>query len=123
VITHLGAVFLLLFSLCQAQEACSAEPNELRLSMNALKAADVALKQFEKDQPKADPKKFHVSVEEFDTHFEINFLPDTDPIREGVENNTAYITMPNPRGNKYGIAIGYEVAKSNGKVLRTFYSK
>ena len=114
---------MLLSPLCQAQEACSAEPNKLLLSMNALKAADVAVKQFEKDQPKADSKNFHVSVEEFEAYFTINFLPDTGPIEQGVEGDMAYIMMPNPRGNKYGFAIGYDVDKSKGKILRTFYSK
>ena len=114
---------MLLLPLCQAQETCSAEPNKLLLSMNALKAADVALDQFEKDQPTADQKHFEVSVEEFEDYFKIHFSPDFGPLEQGVEGDMSYIVIPNPRGNKYGFAIGYEVDKSKGKILRTIYSK
>jgi hypothetical protein len=119
----LGIALLLITFFCAAQNAHEEAVHDLRFSMSALKASEIALKQFESEQPKADPKNFTVFVREFDAYFEINFLPNRDSINEGTERGTAYIIMPNPHGNKYGYAVGYEVSKKDGKVLNTFYSK
>lgn len=92
-------------------------------SVDALKASQIALKRFQREQPKANLKHFHVLVKEFDTYIKISFLADDGPIEQGVEGGTGYIMMPNPHGNRYGRNVGYDVSKENGKILKTFYSK
>lgn len=118
-----GVALLCIACFCGAQGAYEEVPQELRFSMSVLIASDAALKQFKKEQPKADPKNFSVVVNEFDDHFEINFFSNADPIEEGIEDGIPYIVIPNPHGNKHGYSIGFEVSKKSGEILRIFYSR
>lgn len=118
----LGLVLLFSTYSCNAQKS---ERNllEVRFSTALLKASTVAYNQFLRDQPSADVSNFSVLVQEFDTYVEVNFLPNHGPVREGIEDDKAYVEIPNPHGNKYGRAVGYNVEKRSGKILKIFYSK
>jgi hypothetical protein len=103
------------------QHECTA--NQLCLQITALKAAASALRQFQKDQPHADMEKFTVVVEEFSAHFDIKFVPNLVPTKEGSNGNLNYIEIPPGGGNKYGRDVLYQVSKSDGKILKTLFSK
>jgi hypothetical protein len=121
-------IYLNLILLCFAYTSYGAEQhecatNQVCLPITALKAAAFALKQFQKDQPHADMEKFTVVVEEFSALFEIKFVPNPVPTKEGSNGNLNYIEIPSGGGNKYGRDVLYQVSKSDGKILKTLFSK
>jgi hypothetical protein len=121
-------ICLTLTLLCFAYSSYGAEEHECAanqecLSLTALKAAASALTQFQKDQPHADMEKFTVVIEEFSAHFDIKFVPNLVPTKEGSNGNLSYIEVPSGGGNRYGRDVLYQVSKVDGKILKTLFSK
>ena len=99
------------------------EPREIEFSMVALKATEIAMTQFVKDQPKVDAKNFHVIIRELSTSFMVDFVPNLMPIERGIDGDTAYIVVPSGSGNEYGRNIRYEVSKSSGEIVKRIYPR
>jgi hypothetical protein len=120
-----AALTLLIVSLtCRGGDVpdVSASP-ETRISMAGLEAADVAMKQFKEDQPKADSLHFYVVVVERADHFEVDFVPKQVPLEQGRDKDSQYIAVPSGSGNKHGRNIRYLVSKKDGAILKTIYPR
>jgi hypothetical protein len=104
---------------CLGQEAAAGSSIDVRLSMNAVQATAVALRRFKKDQPRVDPKNFYVVVTERSDIFEVDFVPNQAPIREGQHGDTAFVEVPSGSGNAFGRNIRYEVSKQGLRIVRT----
>ena len=121
-------IYLNLALMCFACTSYSAErhectPNQVCLALTALQAATSALRQFRRDQPHADMRNFTVVVEEFPAYFDVKFVPNLAPTKEGSSGNLNYIEIPAGGGNKYGRDVLYQVSKADSKILETLYSK
>jgi hypothetical protein len=118
-----GTVFSFLATPSLSAEKKEDEPRRIEFSMAALTAAEIAMTQFVKDQPKADAKNFHVIIGESPTSFMVDFVPNLMPIKEWIDGDTAYIAVPSGSGNEYGRNIRYEVSKSSGEIVKRIYPR
>jgi hypothetical protein len=110
---------LLIANITQAaDDGCPALPHENCISVMQLKAAQIALAQFEKDQPRADLQNFFVSIAESTKDFQVSFLPRPNPSEVGTVGNTSYITMDSPGGNQFGRFVQYVISKKSNKITK-----
>jgi hypothetical protein len=106
-----------------ADSRCPLSEQGACLSVAQLDAAAIALVQFRKDQPGADPRNVFVSVSESDREFKVAFLPKPNPSEIGHDGPTDYITMDNPKGNQYGRFVEYQISKKLKKIVATIYAR
>lgn len=99
------------------------ETSKVRISMEALKAANIAMVEFEREQSRADSKNFHVIIEEMAETFEIHFVPNLGSIKEKQIGDMAYIEVQSGGRNENGREIYYVLSKKNLRILKTFYPR
>lgn len=99
------------------------EANETRISMEALRAASIAMVRFEHEQSSANFKNFHVVIEETSETFEIHFVPNLGSIKERQAGDMAYIEVQSGGRNENGREIYYILSKKNMRILKTFYPR
>jgi hypothetical protein len=96
---------------------------ETQLSMAALKAADLAMKRFVREQPTANANDFYIVITESESSFTVDFVPDPQQIKEGHEGDTPYVEIPSGNENAHGRNIRYVVSKTSGKISATIYPR
>jgi len=93
-------------------------PRDLHLSMAELKAAELALKQFATELPKADSRDFYVVIQESAESFTVDFVPNPTPVKQGSDGGHPNRPVQSGSGNEHGRNICYEVSKDGAKILR-----
>ena len=93
------------------------------VSFTAAQLVPVALKQFNKDQPKAIKKHFIVYIEEREEHVEIAFIPESQSVREECGEKDCVLTMNSGGHTEYGFGITYVIDKDKRTVVKTIWSR
>ena len=93
------------------------------VSLQALEASAIALKQFSKEQPRVDKKHFHVVIDESDASVNVAFVPDPSPTKQGCAGADCYLTMDVGGATVYGRSVTYVVSKESGKIIEVIHPR
>jgi len=117
------ALLVLAFIGCTPVLAEDDPLNAPHVSLTAAQLIPVALKQFGKDQPKANKKHFLVYIDEREEQVEIAFIPESEPVTEDCGEKDCVLTMNSGGRTAFGFGITYLVDKQRGKIVKTIWSR
>jgi hypothetical protein len=121
---RIGLVLMLVSRLAWSEDnGCNRDPDSVCLSVPQFIASRTALTQFQQEQPNADLTHFLIVISENSDYFEVSIFPKPIPATEVIKGNMTEITLPNPRGNRYGRSMVYNVSKKSNKIINSYSPK
>jgi hypothetical protein len=116
-------VALFALAICAGARGEGDPLDDPHLTLEATMLVPVALKRFQKDQPKADSKHFDVYIREHAETVEIEFIPEASPRTDTCGKEDCSITIDVGGGSIYGSGITYVVDKRTKKIVKTIYAR